>query len=348
LRAETAIELGDEIDEADDEESLARAWAKLPSVAAQRLADGVAGREIAAVISREIGAATGRAAVIAERRMQEDGLGAPPCRYAFAVLGSAGRGESLLALDQDNALVFSEGAPESEVDRWFERHATHVADILNTVGVPYCSGGVMAKNPQWRGSVAAWRARIGNWLGRSQPQDLLSVDIFFDLRGVHGDAPLANELWHSGFAAARGERGFAKLLAEAAGTVEPGLNFFGRIRTEEGRIDLKKSGLFGIVTTARVLAMAHHVVERSTPARLRGVAALGIGGAPDLEALSEAHGAFLDLILGQQIEDIERGIAPTNRVQVSRLSRKDRERLRTALGRVRHLDSLTRDLLFRG
>jgi DNA polymerase-3 subunit epsilon/CBS domain-containing protein len=348
LRAEAAVELGDEIDEADGEETLARAWAKVPSVAGELLAEGVTGREVAAVISRELGAATARAAVIAERRMMAEGLGAPPCRYAFAVLGSAGRGESLLAMDQDNALVFAEGAPESDVDRWFERLGFHVADILNTIGVPYCKGGVMAKNPQWRGSAATWRARIGNWLGRSQPQDLLSVDIFFDLRGVHGDAALATELWRNGFEAARGERGFAKLLADAAGAVEPGLNFFRRFRTEEGRIDLKKSGLFGIVTTARVLAIAHHVVERSTPARLHGVAALGIGGASDLDALNEAHGVFLDLILGQQLEDIDKGIPPTNRVLVARLARKERERLRAALERVRHLDALTRDLLFRG
>ena len=74
----------------------------------------------------------------------------------MTVLGSAGRGESLLAMDQDNALVFAEGAPGGREDRWFEEFAIHITDILHEVGVPYCKGGVMAKNADWRGSVATW------------------------------------------------------------------------------------------------------------------------------------------------------------------------------------------------
>src|SRR5262249_43707028 len=102
-RAEEAIWLGDEIDEADDVPALARAWAKLPLVAECLLAEGMSGTAIAAVISRELAALTRRAAVFGERRLKAAGAGEPPCPYAFAVLGSAGRGESLLALDQDNA-----------------------------------------------------------------------------------------------------------------------------------------------------------------------------------------------------------------------------------------------------
>ena len=94
----------------------------------------------------------------------------------------------------------------------------HLADILHEVGVPYCKGGVMAKNPAWRGSLATWRDRVGDWIDRSRPQDLLSVDIFFDIYGVHGDTRLADELWREAFAAARGKADFAKQLVEAAGS----------------------------------------------------------------------------------------------------------------------------------
>jgi CBS domain-containing protein len=283
--------------------------------------------------------------VLAERRLQADGQGEPPCAYALCVLGSAGRGESLLAMDQDNALVFATGGPGSSTDRWFEQFGIHVADILHEVGVPYCKGGVMAKSPQWRGSITTWQNRIGDWIRRSTPQDLLSVDIFFDMRPVHGDGALCAEIWRDAFDAARDQIGFAKLLAEAAGGIESGLGFFGQFRTRQGRIDLKKTGLFGIVTTARVLAVRHHVMERSTPARIAGLKALGIGGDMDLEALVEAQGIFLDLLILQQIEDIERGAAPTNAVAVRRMSARDRDRLRFAFQAVRHVDDLTRDLL---
>lgn len=346
LRAQEATILGDGLDQADDVPVLAAAWARLPPAAAGLIAEGVSGRDVAAVISRELGALTRRAGVLAERRMQADGHGAPPCAYALCVLGSAGRGESLLAMDQDNAIVFADGGPGSSADQWFARLGGIVADILHEVGLPYCKGGVMAKNAAWRGSMATWRTRIAGWIVHSNPADLLSVDIFFDLVGVHGDAALANDLWRAAFDAAADNASFAKLLAEAAGEVEPGLNIWGGLRTENGRIDLKKAGLFGIVTSARVLAIRYHLLERSTPARLAAIAALGRGGGPDIDALAHAQGEFLDLILAQQLADIQAGLPPSNKVTVKRLSREQRTQLHDSLSAVRHLDALTRDLLF--
>jgi CBS domain-containing protein len=278
--------------------------------------------------------------------MRERGEGDPPCGYAMIVLGSAGRGESLLAMDQDNAVIFERGEPDGEEDRWFAALGTYVADILHEVGVPYCRGGVMSKNAAWRGSVATWRNRIDHWIMRATPADLLSVDIFFDLRAVHGDGSLAVAVRQAAFDAAEGQAAFAKLLVEGVSTPSS-LTLFGGIRTEGGRIDLKAAGLFGIVAAARAMAIRYHVMERSTPARLAGVKALVHVSEADLDALVAAQGLFLDLILAQQVEDIAHGTPPSNAVSVRRLAVRDRDRLRAALGAVANLDDLTRDLLFR-
>jgi DNA polymerase-3 subunit epsilon/CBS domain-containing protein len=88
------------------------------------------------------------------------------------------------------------------------------------------------------------------------------------------------------------------------------------------------------------------LLERATPARLAAIAALGHGSGYDLDALAQAQGVFLDLILGQQLADIEAGLPPSNKVAVKRLRRDERARLKTALGAVGHLDALMRDLLF--
>ena len=347
LRAGEAISLGDEIDDAADVHALSAAWAKLPRVAEALLAEGLSGRDLAEVISSELGALSRQAAVIAERIMQERGHGGPPSPYTLVVLGSAGRGESLLAMDQDNAVIFERGEPEGSEDRWFAAFGAHVADILHEVGVPYCEGGVMAENAPWRGSVATWRNRIDHWIMRSNPKDLLSVDIFFDLRAVHGDGGLAVAVRQAAFAAAEGQVAFAKLLVDGVG-VPTSLKSFGGIRTnKDGRIDLKKAGLFGLVAAARAMAICHHVVERSTSARLAGVKALVHASETDFDALDEAQGVFLDLIMAQQVEDIAHGTPPSNAVAVKRLSVRDRNRLRGALEAVTAIDTLIHDHLFK-
>ncbi|MCW5692759.1 MAG: CBS domain-containing protein [Pseudolabrys sp.] len=346
LRAQEAAILGDAVDGAGDVPELGAAWARLPRAAEGLVAENVGGRDIAAVISRELGALTRRAGVLAEQRMRDEGRGAPPCAYALCVLGSAGRGESLLALDQDNALVFAEGEPGGANDQWFAAFGAVVADILHEVGVPYCTGGVMARNEAWRGSVATWQARLASWVARSKPEDLMAVDIFFDLLAVHGDARLANDVWRAGFDLAQGHVAFAKLLAEAAGEMPHSFTLLGGIRTENGRIDLKRAGLFGIVTLARVLAIRHHLVERGTPARLRAAIATLNRSVVDLEALIGAQETFLDLIVRQQLADIRAGLPAGNKVEVKRLNPQDRERLSEALGAVKHLDTLTRELLY--
>ena len=213
--------------------------------------------------------------------------------------------------------------------------------------MPYCKGGVMAKNAPWRGSVATWQHRIDHWIARSDPKDILSVDIFFDLRAVHGDGGLAVAVRQAAFAAAEGQVAFAKLLVEGI-SIPRSVKFLGGIRTEGGRIDLKRAGLFGVVSAARAMAIRHHVTDRSTPARLAGVKALLHVSETDLDALAEAHGVFLDLIVSQQVEDVAHGIPPSNAVSVNRLSTRDRDRLRAALEAVASVDELTRDVLFKG
>lgn len=346
LRAESSFELGDAIVAAVTTHDLAVAWARLPPVVAGLIADGLPAIEVAALISYQVRALTGRAVILAEERMRAAGECPPPCGYAFVVLGSAGRGESLLAMDQDNALIFDDGIDPAVANPWFETLGSLTAEILHEVGVPYCKGGVMAKNPAWRGSLFAWRQRVHNWIGRSSPQDLLSVDIFFDMCAVHGNPQLADELWREAFDTAKGQVAFAKLLLENAGPAPSSFNLFRGFKTENGRIDLKRAGLFRIVTAARALAIAHHVLERSTQARLAGIVALGLGGVRDLDAVTEAQSTFLELVLSQQLDDLQHGMSPSSKVLINRLSRLDQDRLRSALKATAHLDDLTRDLLF--
>lgn len=64
--------------------------------------------------------------------MAAEGLGPPPCAFVLLLLGSGGRGESLLAADQDNALIH-QGAPD---EPWFAAQGERLAAILDAAGLP--------------------------------------------------------------------------------------------------------------------------------------------------------------------------------------------------------------------
>lgn len=345
LRASEAIKLGDAIDMADDEAALAAAWAPLPSVAEALLAEGVEAAAIAAVVSRELGDATRRAAELAEDALRAAGE-KPPVPYAVLVLGSAGRGESLLALDQDNAIVFRSGEPDGPEDRYFARLGAKIADTLDAIGIPYCKGGVMGREAAWRGSAETWRARIAGWLSRPTPEDLLSVDIFFDAKPVIGDVRLARSVVADAHSEASRAPHFVKLLAEAGPQPPVALNLIGGFRTKDGRLDLKLAGLLPIVAAARVLAMRHGIEERSTQERLDRLIEMNKGGRADLQAMQAGHKAVLAAILRQQIADIHAGVPPGSKVDMSKLGRREQGEIRAALKVVPGIGALVRDLLF--
>jgi DNA polymerase-3 subunit epsilon/CBS domain-containing protein len=343
-RAVAALALGDEIDSAADSTALGQAWAKLPIMARGLIAEDVEARAITAVISSEISILTRRAAQLAEARMEADGKGRPPVSYAVLVLGSAGRGESLLAADQDNAIVYERGSEGGPEDRYFEALATHMCAILDEVGVHYCRGGVMAKNRAWRMSLQDWRATIEAWVRRQRPEDLLNVDIFYDGMAVHGDGALGEDLWQRAYELGHRAPDFLVALTEVARDRGQPFTLFGNFRVDDkGRIDLKKVGLMPIFGAARVLSIKHDVRVRSTPERLRGVAAKGIGSASEIEGIIEAHGTILSTVLGQQLADAEGGIPLSSRVAVNRLDNAARRTLRDALGRVDAVLDLVRE-----
>lgn len=338
-RATEAIILGDEIETARNGAALAVARAKLNTVATSLLAEDVDASAITAIISGEVCALTKRAAEIAERRMKSEGRGNPPVRYAVLVLGSGGRGESVLAPDQDNAIVYERGAPGGPEDVWFAEMAGHMADLLDEAGVPYCKGGVMARNSAWRKSLEDWHATIDGWIRRSRPQDLLNVDIFFDGVAVHGDAALGEELWRHACLQAHGSVVFQKLMTELARDWRSPVGFFGSFRADKGdRTDLKMGGLMPIFTGARVLSIKHDVLARSTSHRLRGAAVAGAMSTDAAETIIAAHQTILAAILGQQLEDARKGVPLSNCVAVGSMSSRHKRRLRQA---VKDIDILT-------
>ena len=340
-RASTAMMLGDQIDNASDVPALARAWAQLPQMSRMLLDEEIDARLVSSIISSEICALARRAALMAEQQLADAGRGAPPVPYALMVLGSAGRGESLLAADQDHAIVYAEGAPDGTEDQWFAALGEKISNILDAVGVPFCKGGVMSKNAAWRMSHARWIEIIDRWIRRQRPEDLLNVDIFFDAVPVHGTLDLAEDILAHAYDVAKRTPAFIKLLSESARGAHAPLTLFRKLKTDSnGRIDLKMHGLFPLVAGARVLAIKHGIHARATPERLQALIDANFIGESEGAALIEAHRTILTAMLAQQLMDTEQGIPLSSRVTPDRLSESLRADVTRAVSAVATMNGL--------
>ena len=153
-RAEDAVNLGEDIDHAENASDLGRVWSGLTRTVAGLSDESIDARLIASVISRELRALTRRACELAERDMEKDGLGPPPVSYAMLVLGSGGRGESLLSMDQDNAIVFADGAPGGRRTNGSRNWAPGSRTCWMA---PVCAIATAASWPRMRNGAWTWR-----------------------------------------------------------------------------------------------------------------------------------------------------------------------------------------------
>ena len=347
-RSFATLALSDHIENADTPTELAAAQAHLPRTAAGLLADRLDAREVAEIISLEGRAMTARAAEMAEQDMLEASRGDVPAPYCLLVLGSGGRRESLLAPDQDNALIVDDNYTGNldDADDWFAVFSSRLNQILHEAGIPRCPGEVMARSRNWRRTESEWKRELDRWVSVPQPKNLLNVDIFYDLVAVHGESALANRVMRHATDVAAGSVAFVRALGDRAANHSAPLGLWGRLRTGDGgRIDLKAGGLLPVVSGARAMALRHGIGARSTGERLRRAISAAGASVRDAESLREVHGYLLRLILEQQIADIDNGITTGNKVLVRRLGRSERSALRDSLKHVELVGDILKTVL---
>ena len=330
-----AILLGDRVMTAANADDLALAADELPAVARGLLDNGMSAPAIAAVISDALHHLTVRAAALTEERMQAQGQGAAPVPWALLMLGSAGRGESLLAPDQDNAIVY---LGSSRHDQWFETFASTFVDILNDAGVPYCSGDIMASNPAWRRTLVDWNEQVRAWLDMQTVDCLHNINAFFDIKPIYGDVRVADELHRNAVEMATTHVATLERMASVLSGLRPPLGFFGGFELESGRLNLKTATL-PLVTAARILALLVGSTAHSTTDRLREAAESTPLTLEEAQRLSDVYEFLMNLVLTQQLHDLEEGVVPSNRIEVSQLDIGQTRRLREAL---RQIDRLLR------
>ena len=349
-RVSDAIVLSDEIQDASSAKEIGGALANLPNLAASLLAENVRASDIAAVISAEYRNALARSTALAQTALTAS-KGPPPRSYAVLMLGSGGRDESLLAADQDHAIIYDDKsqpiAPEEadEIQAWFEALGKTISDILDESGIPYCKGGVMSSAPKWCKTLTSWRKTIGDWCRKAGPDDLLSADIFFDFTRVYGDDLLAWQLQQAMTGRAARHPRFLKSIAQSVSTHHGGTGFFGQFKTIGGRYQIKLHLLLPLIETLRVLAVSRGLNARNSYERAKSLFETRTVPAEILQISEDIH-ICMRLILRQQIQDIADGLPPITDIEIDSLSKADQKLLKAISGRIGRLEQILQDSLF--
>lgn len=344
LRTANILSLDDELHDAVDAHALDHVREQLPDLALHLQAEDVSALDISSVISAVYCDMTRRAWDMAVAHMEDLGKGPPPAPVSVLVLGSGGRGESMLKPDQDNAIVHF-GSDDD--DAWFEAAAIHMCDLLNEAGIPYCKGEVMASNAKWRRSLDGWKLEIAKWVRAKNPDSLLMTDIFFDFTSVAGETEPAERLRAAAIAAAGSSVVYLSTLGFSFKNFNAPIGFFGGLKTDIGRIELKMNGMMPIIGGARIMALQHGIEKTSTHDRLSILVEQKVLNETDAMDLMQAHELIQSAMLGQQIIDIKAGRKPSNRVDPRTIPPWSLKQLKIALKGLEGMHLLVQDSLSR-
>ena len=345
-RLTEAMIIGDELSGAGSAADMRAALAGLPSLSASLQAEGIASYDIAAVISGQYRAAMRKAAELAESE-----LGPAPLSWSLLILGSGGRNESLLAPDQDHALIFDD-MPDTATDAerkaaldWFLTFGQAIAERLDAAGIPYCTGGVMSSSARWCKPLSGWKQTISEWVTHGRAEDMLSVDIFFDYQPVCGEFGLADQLQDHIRTSVDGQHDFLKSLARNVQNHSAGTTIFGGLKTENGRFNLKLHLLLPITETLRVLAISRSIDTRNGARRAADIFTTGTVP-PEILQLSEDLQFCIRLILRQQITDLAAGRPATTSIDPALLAPQEKRLLKSIQARAGRLHQLLFNCLF--
>lgn len=216
---------------------------------------------------------------------------------ALIVMGSEGRGEQILRTDQDNALIFHDGADESEL----ASSMTRLNEYLIRLGFPKCTGNIMVSNPYWRRSVSGYKSMMTGWIETLNEDSLRSLSIFLDATCVAGDALLLDECRSYLYENFEASSDILAHLAKSALAFETPLSLFSGFvlgsADHESELDIKKGGIFAIVHGIRILALEYKIESTNTTERIKKLNNIGLFDKRFANELIEAYDTLLEIRL---------------------------------------------------
>lgn len=277
-------------------------------------------------------------------QMAEEELGQAPIPYAWIIMGSEARYEQTALSDQDNGIILDDSYDEALHGDYFRALAKFVCDGLDACGYIYCPGDVMATNDKWRQPLSVWKRYFSKWIDTPEPEALMLSSIFFDMRALHGEAGLYEDLRKFVIEKSTGNRIFLSFMAGNALSHQPPLGFFKNFVLIRGgehnhTFDLKHNGVVPIIDLARTYALDVGLSEINTEDRLKAAVerkVISQAGANDLLDALE----FISITrLRHQAKQIQNGEKADNFMAPDDMSHFERNHLKDAFNVVKTMQS---------
>lgn len=258
-----------------------------------------------------------------------------PERFAFVVLGSEGRGEQTLLTDQDNAIIYDDELGSEQIAK-IEEFSQLLIDSLVAIGIPPCSGGIMANNKEWRRSLSKWSDQLDRWMQVPSPNHVLSCGTFVDIRTIYGDASFEQKLKAQVYKHAQQNKLFLMRMVENTLRFAPPIGWFGKIKGEKngehsGMLEIKKAGIFALSEGVKALAIQAGKLEGSTHQRLEMLVKNKVVNKKMAANVAESFDFLVLMRLRGQVEALHEGRKPDNYIPLERLNMMELGRLQIAL-----------------
>ncbi|APE29552.1 signal transduction protein [Halomonas aestuarii] len=284
-----------------------------------------------------------RAIDLSLAEMRAQGWGAPPVAFCVLMLGSGARHESLLAPDQDNAMIIADypDARHTEIDGYFQSLGERFTARLDAAGIPLCQGHVMARWPMWRKRLSEWSAQLEIWTAERRVKRVQQANILLDFRPVFGDGALAEALAERVARLLPPSHLFLDEMAGLLAELPLALDRLGRLSGDdegaphEGAVDLKRQGVLPLVNAVRLLALRQGVRPPDTRSRLVALVMREVVDAGRAESLTAALERLQALMLEAQRLALVEGRVPDGWVDIPRLREDQRLLLRHDLREIR-------------
>ena len=267
--------------------------------------------------------------------LAEESLGEPPVPYCFLALGSMARDEQFIVTDQDNALILDNSFDHNLHNDYFDALSNFVCDGLALCGYTYCTGDIMATNPEFRKTQSEWEDCFADWIDNPNPKSLLNCSIFFDLYGVYGRTKWAEQL--NAFVSRRAKKNnhFLAALARNSLNRTPPLGFFKDfVMEKDGKhrnsINLKRRGTAPLTDLIRVHALAIGSQSQNSFVRLDDIIEAGILPKSKGQDLLHAMELISMVRIRHQALDIESKNEPDNNIEPENMSDFERRNLKDA------------------